>query len=201
MKRYAPIQVNEWGKEVDYNFFPDAASLEDARARGTDLHSIWGDPLFIDPVHGDFSIAENSPALTIGFKNFPMNEFGVQSPSLRKMAMRPQIPLLITDMKLDDKSAIVGFLGGKIKSVDGLGDRSAYGLPDEKGVIIISAPESSILFQSGLQNKDVILTADDKPVADIKSLMDLYQEQSWRGKIILGIMRGQQAEQIELKSK
>lgn len=201
MKKYAPIQISEWGKEVDYNFFPDVASLEDARARGTDLHSIWGDPLFIDPVHGDFRVSENSAALTIGFKNFPMNAFGVQSPSLKKIALQPQIPLLITDRKLDDKSAIVEFLGGKIKSVDGLGDRSAYGLPDEKGVIIISAPENSILFQSGLQDKDVILKADGRLVADIKSLMDIYQEQSWHGKIALGIIRGQQAGQIELKLK
>jgi hypothetical protein len=32
----------------------------------------------VDPVNGNYQIQENSPALKLGFKNFPMDEFGHQ---------------------------------------------------------------------------------------------------------------------------
>jgi len=54
------------------------------QAGGNDLHSVVGDPLFNDSnkvwpngCKGDFSLKAGSPALTLGFKNFPMDSFGV----------------------------------------------------------------------------------------------------------------------------
>lgn len=201
MKQYAPIQVSDWGKKIDNNLFLDAAALHNAQSRGTDEHSLAGDPMFVNPSKGDYTVAATSPALKTGFKNFPMNEFGVQKPSLKKIAQQPQIPVLITDAGLADKSVPVSFLGGSVKSVDGLGDRSAYGLPDETGVVILSAPDNSLLSLSGLQNKDVLRTADGKPVKDVKQLMDIYQSLNWTGRIPLTVMRNQQILNIELKTK
>ncbi|MFT3949834.1 MAG: PDZ domain-containing protein [Agriterribacter sp.] len=198
MKKYAPIQVNDWGSRINHNLFPDTAALHDAQSRGTDKNSIAGDPLFVNPAHGDYTVAPNSPALALGFKNFPMNAFGVQKPSLKKISLQPQIPVLITDAGLADKSVAVSFLGGMIKSVDGLGDRSAYGLPDETGVIILSVENNSPLAQSGLQNKDVILSAGGKPVKDVNQLMDAYQALNWTKRIPLTIIRNQQLLNIEL---
>ncbi len=201
MKKYAPIQITWWGKQVDYNLFPDKNALAYSQANGTDSHSVFGDPVFIDPAHGDFRVAESSPALTLGFQNFAMDNFGVQSPTLKKIAKQPLIPLLITDPVLEKKSATVTFLGGTIKSVDGAGDRSAYGLPDETGVIVISAPENSLLFLSGLKPNDVIRNADEKPVNNIRDLMDIYQSANWRGHIPVKIFRNQQEMEVELKTK
>ena len=198
MRKYAPIQISAWGKQVDYNLFPDAASLAEARANGTDTHSLAGDPLFIDPAHGDFRVANGSPALQAGFRNFPMDMFGVESPSLKKLALQPPIPVLVTDASFKDKSAPFHFMGGTIKSVDGLGDRSAYGLPDEKGVIILAAPGSSLLAKSGMQSKDVIRSADGKPVSGLKELMDIYQADNWKGHIPVKIIRNQQEMDITL---
>ncbi|MBX2922599.1 MAG: PDZ domain-containing protein [Chitinophagaceae bacterium] len=201
MKKYAPIQVNDWGRKIDNNLFPDTAALHDAQSRGTDKNSIAGDPLFVNPANGDYTVSPNSPALALGFKNFPMNEFGVQKPSLKKISQQPQIPVLITDAGLADKSIAVSFLGGMIKSVDGLGDRSAYGLPDETGVIILSVENNSLLAQSGLQSKDVIRSAGGKPVKDVKQLIDTYQTLNWTGHIPLTVIRNQQLLNIELKTK
>lgn len=39
-------------------------------------HSVLGDPMFVDPAHGDYRVRLDSPALAIGFKNFPMDKFG-----------------------------------------------------------------------------------------------------------------------------
>lgn len=201
MKKYAPIQINDWGNSIDYNFFPDTAALHDAQRKGTDKNSIAGDPLFTNPSNGDYTVAANSPALRIGFRNFPMDKFGVQKPTLKKIALLPQFPLLISDRGLVNKSTAVSFLGGTIKSVDGLGDRSAYGLPDESGVIILSIGENSILALSGLLNKDVIRTADNKVIKDVKQLMDVYQSLNWTGQIPITVIRNQQLIHIMMKTR
>lgn len=201
MKKYAQIQVNDWGKSIDYNLFPDTAALRDAQRRGTDAHSLSGDPLFTDPSKGDYTVAANSPALKTGFRNFPMDAFGVKKPALKKMALQPPFPVLITDPGLEDKSVAVAFLGGTIKSVDGMGDRSVYGLPDETGVIILSVGVNSVLSNSGLMDKDVIRTAANKTISNIKELMDVYQSLNWTGQIPVTVIRNQQILNIILKTR
>jgi hypothetical protein len=55
------------------------------QAAGNDLHSVVSDPMFTDTnktwpnysPKGDYSVRSGSPALALGFKNFPMDSFGV----------------------------------------------------------------------------------------------------------------------------
>lgn len=91
MAPHADIQLSAWGKEVDCNLFPDETALLKARKNGVDINSIAGNPLFKDAAKGDYSVEEGSPALSLGFKNFPMNNFGVVSPALKKIAKTPVI--------------------------------------------------------------------------------------------------------------
>jgi hypothetical protein len=47
-------------------------------SRGFDVHSvITADPMFTNTATGDYSLKANSPCLACGFKNFPMDSFGV----------------------------------------------------------------------------------------------------------------------------
>jgi hypothetical protein len=46
------------------------------KAAGLDAHSVVADPMFVDSASGDYSVKDGSPALTLGFKNFPMTGFG-----------------------------------------------------------------------------------------------------------------------------
>jgi hypothetical protein len=46
-------------------------------AGGCDVHSRVADPLFVDPANGNYQVKAGSPALAMGFKNFPMDSFGV----------------------------------------------------------------------------------------------------------------------------
>jgi hypothetical protein len=57
-------------------------------AAGLDAHSVLADPLFTDTAkvfpnnyrpRGDYSVRSGSPALALGFKNFPMDSFGVMN--------------------------------------------------------------------------------------------------------------------------
>lgn len=192
LKKYFPIQITDWGPSIDQNLFPDAASLALAQKNGTDTQSIAGNPLFVNASKGNFAVAVTSPAFQIGFKNFSMNEFGVQKAALKKLALQPTIPVLIGNSSLANHTSTVSFLGGTLKNIEGLGDRSAYGLPDETGVIILSTGKNTLLTQSGLLEKDVIRKADDKPIKNINELLDIYQAINWHGKMKVEVIRNQQ---------
>ena len=47
------------------------------RELGFDRHSVFADPLFIDPAKNDFRVRPESPALRLGFKNFDMGLWGI----------------------------------------------------------------------------------------------------------------------------
>ncbi|MBN2601260.1 MAG: right-handed parallel beta-helix repeat-containing protein, partial [Candidatus Marinimicrobia bacterium] len=99
---YKPILMDRaiaegetWGQKIDSNFFfSSAASKAKYEIYGCDANSLDGDPQFIDAANGDFRVETKSPAFSIGFKNFPMDEFGVISPWLKKLAKQPEIPVV-----------------------------------------------------------------------------------------------------------
>jgi hypothetical protein len=99
MGAYRPAAMNpalkKWGQEVDRNLFTtsegDRLKFAD---KGCDAHSLVGDPLFVDPAKGDYRVRDGSPALALGFQNFPMDQFGVQSPRLKAIARTPELPKL-----------------------------------------------------------------------------------------------------------
>ena len=51
-------------------------SWEEWLSQGNDQHTLIADPGFKDPENGDFTLGENSPALKIGFKPFPLGVAG-----------------------------------------------------------------------------------------------------------------------------
>lgn len=44
--------------------------------KGHDAHSVFADPLFVDPEHDDFRLRPESPALQLGFEPLPLDEMG-----------------------------------------------------------------------------------------------------------------------------
>jgi hypothetical protein len=87
-----------WGKEMDYNLVHSEGLAVPQHADGLsaqsnrDEHSVVADAMFIDPAKGDFRVQDGSPALKLGFVNFPMDQFGVQKPELKAIARTPEIP-------------------------------------------------------------------------------------------------------------
>lgn len=51
-------------------------SIEKWQKQGQDIHSIFADPLFVDPQHGDFNLQDDSPAFKIGFEPIDMTAIG-----------------------------------------------------------------------------------------------------------------------------
>ncbi|MCH5715034.1 hypothetical protein [Niabella hibiscisoli] len=130
-----------------------------------------------------------------------MFHFGVQKPALKKIARHPQIPALQIVKEADEFSHPIEFSGGLIKSVAGLGDRSAYGLPDETGVIIMDAGKG-LLAQSHLRSKDVIVMMDGKKTRNVKDFLDTYNAlKNFNKTILVSIIRNQQPLDINLNTK
>ena len=66
--------------------FKTVMSLPQWQAKGLDLNSVFADPLFVNAAEGDYRVRPESPALKLGFKNFPMDNFGVLKPQFRAEA-------------------------------------------------------------------------------------------------------------------
>ena len=71
----------------DYNLFFNPLKPSDSiryngfafvewQQKGKDIHSVYADPLFVNPARYDFTLKPGSPALQIGFKNINIKEIG-----------------------------------------------------------------------------------------------------------------------------
>jgi hypothetical protein len=96
--RPALMPAPPWGQEMDHNLMHKegakiAPAVELQQQSGRDENSIVADAQFIDPAKGDYRVKEGSPALALGFVNFSMDEFGVQTPELKAIARTPLLPI------------------------------------------------------------------------------------------------------------
>ena len=64
------------GNGPDDSKFDGGPEWEAWRAKGADIHSIVADPHFVDPENGDYRLKPDSPAFSIGFSSFPLDQFG-----------------------------------------------------------------------------------------------------------------------------
>jgi hypothetical protein len=93
----AGMPAPPWGAEMDYNLLhsPGAAPAPAIALRcqsGRDEHSLVADAQFENPATGDYRVKPGSPALSLGFVNFPMDQFGVTYPKLKAIARTPFLP-------------------------------------------------------------------------------------------------------------
>lgn len=200
---YQDVGLLSWGKEMDYNLFPNEAALAKAQLYDADMHSIIGDPQFKDPKNLDFTVAENSPAMKIGFKNFPMDQFGVKKASLKAMAKTPEVPVMKDPSEVGSKqSSVVAWLRSNIKSVDSEQEQSAYGLNTAEGVILLSLWKGSPAAKGdGLKRGDVILEVEGQKVKTSVEFLKITKKYQEEGVINVKVMRSQAEKALTLKIK
>ncbi len=163
---------------VDKNLFthdPYAASR--AKVQGWDQHSLTGDALYTDAAKGDYSVKPDSPALKVGFKNFPMDQFGVKKPSLKAIARTPILPNMSQNFATKAQPAPPAkrnWIGATFQELRD-NEFSAYGVSMENpGLAIVSMNEKSIASDIGLQKGDVLLEINGVPMNKAKKLFS-YQ--------------------------
>ncbi|HNS22569.1 MAG TPA: PDZ domain-containing protein [Sedimentisphaerales bacterium] len=205
---YRPIQVRRpWGKECDSNVLhkpgrrQPSAAVTLQQASGLDAHSVEADAMFVDPGRGDYRVRPGSPALALGFQNFPMDQFGVQSPSLKAVARTPRLPDATAaggEPGSTRDASVVEWLGAKVRNVVGLGEVSAAGLPGEVGVIVLDAPSESQAAKSGLRPGDVILKCAGTQIESLDDLMRARQGIPAGQEVTLEVFRGQQRMELQV---
>jgi hypothetical protein len=195
-----------WGKEMDSNLVHRpgvAAPMPAARLAQQskrDANSVVADAMFVDAAGGDFRVKEGSPALRLGFVNFPMDRFGVQKPELKAIARTPEMPRLTAPAGGDAKPAAERphfVWQAQVRNIAGLGDRSAYGLPGESGVLLLSVPPESLAAKAGLRKDDVVLACNGRPVKTVRDLLAI-QDGAAGGKLAVEISRKQGPVSIEV---
>jgi len=201
MKAARPVGMRgkKWGIEVDRNLFVRASDREKNLGYQVDVNSIVGDPMFVDSAKGDFSVKPGSPALKLGFKNFPMDKFGVVKPELKKIARTPKIPVpnIPKDMKgvvPEEPKKTATWFGAKIKALEGE-DFSAFGVAKEEGGIqLVEVPTGSKAAKAGLKAGDVIQSMNGRSV---KTNADLMVAARFAGKKIkIGYVRAQKKSSV-----
>ena len=201
MTGHRDIRLSGWGKQIDYNLFPTSEVLKKAQNNNTDKNSTFGNPLFKNPEQGNFSVEKKSPALKLGFVNFPQKDFGVRKPELRKLAKEPIIPQFHISEFQKDKIISRNWLGTKIKNVETLGERSAAGIAKEEGVLILQVDKGGLADQAGLQVGDVIIICESATVKRMEDLLMEHQERNWMGHLKLTVIRNQKEELITISTK
>jgi membrane-associated protease RseP (regulator of RpoE activity) len=201
------MPATPWGKEMDNNLVhragvtkPEAATKL-AEQSQRDVHSLVADAMFMDAANGDFRVQDGSPALKLGFVNFPMDQFGVQKPELKAIARTPEIPKSANSGASAKKQPTINRHSyawqARIRNISGLGDRSAYGLPDESGVLILNVPATSPIAKAGLQKDDVIVACNGKPVRTMNDLQRLRDKAAGK-KLSITITRKQKQVAVEV---
>lgn len=196
--KHFPIRLKGWGKEVDFNLFPDSTSLALAHKNNTDENSIYGNPMFRNPEKGDFTIEENSLAFKLGFQNFPMDNFGVQKAELKAIAKQPDFPELNIASFQKVKKSTKEWLGGTLKNVESLEAQSALGLHSMDGIVVLEIKDNSKLAVSGIIDGDVIVGVDGEKVKNISEMLIKYQENLWHGSLKLSIIRNQKEREVHI---
>ena len=222
MGAYRPAGMNiaKWGQEVDCNLFASGVLLgakqfgawgemvknktlvtSDAdrtkfATKSCDANSLAGDPQFVDAASGDFRVKEGSPALKLGFVNFPMDQFGVRSTRLKALARTPAIPTITQGIGQADASvaAPVTWLwqGATLRELEGL-EFSAVGVAaDAVGVFVAEVPAQSVAFAKGLRKGDFIQAVNGRVVRGVKDFREAVKDVPEGAELKLEIIRNQQ---------
>ncbi len=198
MTDYKPIQVNSWGQMVDYNIFADSLALHAARKRGTDSHSIVTPLRFKNPQNGDFSLPDNSEAITKGgFRNFTMTDFGVLSPALRKLAETPVMPVPVVAGG-DHSDQTRTWRGAVLKSLNTPGEQSATGMDQLRGVYIVSVDALGSPIRDFLFPNDVILSINGETVGNLNDFERMIKNTATSTKVKMTVFRRQKEKTVVL---
>ncbi|MGJ8654373.1 MAG: PDZ domain-containing protein [Opitutaceae bacterium] len=202
MRPHKPAGSFKTGDDVrvDDNFYAvdEAAVMKISNRFGWDKNSVYGDPMFVDPANGDFRVKPNSPALKVGFKNFPMDQFGVKKPSLKAIARTPELPQLQEFQDTGNKGAArsMQWLGVTLTELSGV-EFSAYGVSQADGGIALSkvGPRTEAA-KLGLQNEDLIQEVGGRKTVNMKQFNRAIGRA--KGTVKLKVVRNQQAIELEV---
>ena len=192
-----PSTLTTWGTRLDYNFFPTEAMRTAFAAKGCDAHSQAGSPGYVSPSTGNYQVAAGSPALAVGFVNFPMNQFGVTTNpfTVNSKSITVRTPLLIESPPVVIPSGKFRWLGAQVKSVVTVEEASAFGTnPANGGVFFVGGYLGSAAAAIGILESDLIVSINGTPVATVEAMVTALSTAT--GNVSFGIFRRQSSDTV-----
>ena len=206
MAAHAGVRLpQDWTRYVNSNFFTSEQDRLRNLNAGADANSLSRDPMFIDPSSGDFRVKDDSPALKVGFKNFPMDQFGVKKAKLKAIAKTPEIPsvkntaaAVVQQTAQTAEPRRTYWLGASLAELEGEGF-SAFGVSKEDGGIhLTEVPEGSAATRLGLRKDDLIQSFNGRKVTNIDQLLAAFAE-AGEASVELKMIRDQKAQAVVLR--
>ncbi|MDQ8183583.1 hypothetical protein [Pelagicoccus sp. SDUM812005] len=202
---YSASKPRLWGGARNRNFMHNPSSegaepwVAGQAKTGDDADSLYGNAGFMDPSAGDFTVADDSPTLLVGFKNFPMEGFGVVSERLKALAEEPPLLLPIyVEPNTVTKVKHAKVLGAQFKALDTEAELTATGMDSLRGVLLLAVPKFSPMANYGFESDDVVLEVDGANV-DSKSFIKVMNGLN-PGHHRASVWRGQQLHRFEFET-
>ena len=191
---------NKWGKEIDRNLFTTSeVDRTKFATKGCDAHSLVGDPMFIDPASGDCRVKEASPALELGFKNFPMDRFGVTSPRLKRIARVPDFQKIEKPQaSVREAKELRAWQGAKLRELGEMEFSALQISESEKGVILDECPTDCAAYKFGLRAGDFVTSADGRAVRNFAEFLKAAVRPASGKSLKLSLRRARQDMTVEI---
>ena len=192
-KPYQFIRANpEYAKSFDYNLFYSGGdaptitgvgkpmTIQEWQQKGFDQHFIIADPQFVSPESGDYRVKQDSPAIRLGFENFPMDSFGVERADFKQRVEKyrnKQNQSPTTEEKVQQRmSNPKQFLGAFINNLIGKDQMSAAGMINETGVLFTDVPTESKAYELGIREGDVLIKINETEITTVSDCLRIYKE-------------------------
>jgi len=212
---YAPAGMGktDQGAGIDYNLVHQPGAkprpAEKLPKFGGDEHTIIADAMFLDPLAGDYRVKEGSPAFAQGFKNFAMDQFGVQKPALKAIAKTPPLPGTLKAAQIASGGwgrpyrtpKTAQWLGAKLKEIEHQGEMSAVGLGDKNGVLVVEVAKGSATDKAGLRENDVVRAANGQPVENLQAFANILRGRAESSPITLELWRNQASISLKMSDE
>ena len=156
---------------LDYNLFYNGGGDVTVGDRGWanagwDVHSVIANPQFVNPKALDYRVKPGSPAMALGFVNFPMDQFG------KPGAPQPgPIDFVEETLAQSDSEPL---MGGTVASVSDMSIQSVLGSPDMTGIYFESVSENSYAADQGFKKFDAIRSVNGTPITTKQSFWKIY---------------------------
>jgi hypothetical protein len=182
--------VLDWN--VFYNAGDEVALPDDSwLTSGYDAHSVIDNPLFTDTSSNDYTVATNSPALALGFVNFPMDQFGKPG--------APEPGAIEYDPGPSPYSDAEPLMGGEVASLYDEATKSFLGAPDLSGVFFEDLPEDSYAALQGFEEYDLIRGLNGNDVTTKQSFWLIYNSIAAGSTVSVDLFRNQDSEDFSFE--
>lgn len=147
---------------------------------GADRNSMLADPLFVDADRQDFRLRPDSPALRLGFQEFPLDRFGTTKPEFLAIIDKQGLHKMA---RLTSVEATYVWMGAHIRSGRG-------------GIVFTKVPRTSEAFHAGFRAEDLLKQMNQDALDNVDALIGAISAAPY-GQTEFTVLRGKERTTIK----